>query len=82
MVITHRAVAAIMVFTAAFLALSGAGSPIGPAGALLATIALAATALFLFAATARRWRAEAMEDARGLALTDAQDLMRRDIGKG
>ena len=82
MVITHRAVASIMVFTAAFLALSGAGAPIGRAGALLASIALAATALFLLAARAQQWRAETMEDARALALADAEGLMRMDTDKG
>jgi hypothetical protein len=71
-----------MVFTAAFLALSGAGAPIGPAGALLASIALAATTLVLWAARARQGRAEAMAAARGLALTDAEGLMRMDTDKG
>jgi hypothetical protein len=71
-----------MAFTAAFLALSGAGAPIGSSGALLASIALAATVLFLLAASARRWRAESREHARSLALADAEGLMRMDTDLG
>jgi hypothetical protein len=82
MVITHKAVASVMVFTTAFLMLSGSGAPTGRAGVLLASIALAATALFLLAVRARHSRAEAIDEARGLALADAEGPMRMDTNKG
>ena len=80
MLITHKIVASIMVFTAAFFAL-GAGARIDPTGALLASSALAMLTLLMLAATARR-RAEVRAHARGLALADAEGLMRMDSDKG
>jgi hypothetical protein len=79
--VTHRGIGSIAVLTTEFFALSGAGAPIGPAGSLLAFSALAATAAFLVAAST--WgRANARENARGLALVDAEGLMRMDTDKG
>lgn len=60
MLITYRIVASIVVFTATFLALPGAGAPIDPTGALLAST-LSILTLLMFAASARRWRAEVRE---------------------
>ena len=78
----NRTIAAVAVFAGVFVALSRAGTPADPAGALLASGALGTLTLCLFAASARRSRTEAMGRARGLALTDAEGLMRMDTDKG
>jgi hypothetical protein len=81
MMVTHRGIGSIAVLTTGFFALSGAGASIGAFGALLAFSALAATAAFLVAAST--WdRANAREDARGLALVDDEGLMRMDTDMG
>jgi len=81
MMVTHRTVGSIAVLTAGFFALSGAGAPIGAARALLAFSALATTAAFLAAVST--WdRANAREDTRGLALVDAEGLIRMDTDMG
>jgi hypothetical protein len=82
MMTLNRTVASVLVFTAAFFALSGAGAPIDPTGALVGAGALATLTLLLFAASARQWRAEARARAHGLALADAEGLMRMDSDKG
>jgi hypothetical protein len=82
MVTLNRTVASVTVFTAAFFALSGAGAPIDPPGALLGAGALATLTLLLFAASARQWRTEARQRAHSLAVADAEGLMRMDTDKG
>jgi hypothetical protein len=82
MVMMNRAVASITVCTAAFFALSGTGGAIDPVAVLLASGAVATLTLVLFATRARRGQAEARERARGLALADAEGLMRLDTDKG
>ena len=81
MVTLNRTVASVTVFTAAFFALSGAGAPIAPEGALVGAGALATLTVLLFATSARQWRAEARERAHGLALADADGLMRMDTDR-
>jgi hypothetical protein len=81
MVATHRGVGSIAVLTVGFFALSGPGVSLGTGGALLAVSALAATGAFLVAAST--WgRANAEKKARGLALADAEGLMRMDTDRG